>query len=156
MKKAILLQLVCISVLLYGCATIKVAVTESTIPFTEASYKNESDAIIYVYRTLSLVGKLVEWPVILDGTTVALFRQNAYMVLHVPAGIHSIQIGDISPDLVGITIGVISIAQGTFKVEAQKSYYLRSKGFAVDLLTAAEALPELMYMKYDPGKSTMP
>jgi hypothetical protein len=141
-----------LSLALCGCG----AVTNSTVAFREDSLRDSSDAIIYVYRLRSVVGAAVPLNVRLDGKIVGVLRQDAYMALHLPAGEHSLRIGDSeSPIVLGPGVRALAAAleatSGKFILAPRGVYYLRSQGLSVTFLTREDAMAELSSMMLDTG-----
>lgn len=130
-----------------GCG----ATTKSRIAFHDEYPRDAADAIIYVYRTKSMVGAAVPWNVRLDGQIVGVLRQNAYMPLHVLAGEHSLMIGDTTTIAPSPGTGVSITSSDRFAVAPGGVYYCRSKGFDVSFLTREQAMPELSRMRLDTG-----
>ena len=148
MKKIFTLSLLLtILVIILGCSS----TTNSLISFSEEKYKNDDDAIIYIYRLKSMVGAATGWNVYVDELQVGVLKQNAYMVLHVAPGKHSIKIGDSGPILDDAIANAIAQNPEAFIFKGKESYYIRSQGFTVRLITKDMAMPELKEMKFDMG-----
>ena len=154
--------------------------TKSEIPFQEVPPPDEETVIIYVYRMKSMVGAAGLWAVRLDGEVVANLSQDAYVVLYTTPGEHSVTLGDASSGamLEGFfgfgalgsalhpaadqaemawqaELGELPDQQaGTPSSDPQdRVYWFRSKGFGVDYVSRAEALPEIVHMKYEPNST---
>jgi uncharacterized protein YigE (DUF2233 family) len=138
---------------LCGCG----AVTSSTVAYHEDKVHDAKDAIIYVYRLKSMVGGAVPWNVYLDAKIVGVLRQNAYMPLHVPAGEHSLKIGDDTSVVISDhgklkeLVTWTDPGTGKFVLVPGGVYYFRSEGFSVTFLSKDEAMPELSNMYLDTG-----
>lgn len=129
------------------------SVTQSTIPFHEEQ-PTGNDAIVYVYRLKSVVGSAGSFVVRLDNKKVAVLRQNAYIVLHVTPGAHTITVGDWGHLTVGPVTATPSAgagSSGAFSAAVDGAYYLRCQGPQVGFLAKEEAMKELINMKYDTG-----
>jgi capsule polysaccharide export protein KpsC/LpsZ len=109
-----------------------------------------------------MVGASVEWIVRIDGRSVANLRQGAYAVVFATPGSHTITIGDSTVFFGGgaLNAGLNAMSQsgeaqaadnGTFVAVANGVYFLRSKGFGVDMLPREEAMKDIVEMKYDMG-----
>lgn len=149
MKKLLLcLSLLMTSTVFLSC----VSVTTSDIPFSEETFKDDNDVIIYVYRLKSLVGAAVPWAIRLDGKVVAILKQNAYTVIHTTPGVHTVLVGDSvvtrtgSGGLIDLAIYKNDVTKGTFETRRNESYYVRSKGFNVSVVSKEEAMPDLENM----------
>ena len=147
-------MLLTLAMVLMSCAS-----TSSTIPFHEVPPNEPGGAVIYVYRLKSMVGAAVKWNVRLDDKIVAVLNQGAYAVVHTKPGPHTVTIGDYQVVFTGGVVGAavhaaeVQSAQkaGSFLAEPNGVYFLRSKGFSVDLLPQAEAMKDIVEMKYDMG-----
>ncbi len=142
---------------LASCAT-----TSSTIPFHEVAPNEAGGAVIYVYRVKSMVGAAVKWNVRLDNKIVAVLNQGAYAVVYAKPGAHTVTIGDSEVVLMGGAVGrtingasqageAQAAKDGTFLAQPNGVYFIRSKGFSVDLLPREEAMKDIVEMKYDMG-----
>jgi len=138
------------------------ASTSCTIAFHEVALDAQGTPVIYVYRLKSMVGAAVKWAVRLDGKVVANMNQGAYIALSLAPGPHSVTIGDSTVfwggGLVNHVLNVTSqageekaAANGTFMAVPNGVYFLRSKGFSVELLPREEAMKDIPEMKYDTG-----
>jgi hypothetical protein len=151
------LMFLALSLTFVSCAT-----TSSTIPFHEVPPNEQGNAVIYVYRLRSMVGASVKWAVRLDGKIVANLNQGAYVALCAAPGAHTITIGDSTVFFGGGAVnGALNGASqsgeaqakdnGTFVAAANGVYFLRSKGFDVNLLSKGDAMNDIVEMMYDPG-----
>jgi hypothetical protein len=157
LRRAMLGLMILLSTSLAACAS-----TKSTIPFHEVAPNEPGSAVIYVYRLKSMVGAAVVWNVRLDNKIVAVLNQGAYAVVYAKPGPHTVTIGDSTVILgagrTGSAITEASLAgeaqaakDGTFVAEPNGVYFIRSKGFGVDLLPREEAMKDIVEMKYDMG-----
>jgi uncharacterized protein YigE (DUF2233 family) len=157
LKRAMVGLIMLLSTSLAACAS-----TKSTIPFHEVAPNEPGSAVIYVYRLKSMVGAAVVWNVRLDNKIVAVLNQGAYAVVYAKPGPHTVTIGDSTVSFAGGAVGaaINSASQageaqaakdGSFVAEPNGVYFIRSKGFGVDLLPREEAMKDIVEMKYDMG-----
>ena len=132
---------------LFGCVT-----TQSEIPFSEETPRNDRDVLVYVYRLPSIVGAAVPWNVRIDSRIVGVLNQGAYMPLHIDPGTHTIKVGESSPYLLDrVVVETLADNPNAFVAEANETYYIRCEGFMVEFVPKEKAMPELSSMKYDMG-----
>ena len=104
----------------------------------------------------------MKWNVRIDNKIVAVLNQGAYAVVCAKPGPHAVTIGDSTVIFAGGLIGAAAngasqsaeteaAKNGTFVAEPNGVYFIRSKGFGVDMLPREEAMKDIVAMKYDMG-----
>jgi hypothetical protein len=122
--------------------------TSSKIAFHEEVITNDqNDAIVYIYRSSSIIGSAGAYPVKLDDKIVASLKQKAYIALRVTPGNHFIEVGNFfyPPHVVK--------AQKVKKFYAVPKgvYYFRCQAPYTFSVTKEDAMKEIIDMKYDMG-----
>ena len=143
----VIILLLAAQMFLFGCGT-----TQSQIPFSEETPRNDHDVIIYVYRLSSIVGAAAPWNVRIDGENVGVLNQGAYMPLHIAPGTHTLKVGESSPYVLDrVIVETLADNPNAFIAEKNETYYIRCEGFTVEFVPKQKAMTELSSMKYDMG-----
>jgi hypothetical protein len=143
----VIILLLAAQMFLFGCGT-----TQSQIPFSEETPRNDHDVIIYVYRLSSIVGAAAPWNVRIDGENVGVLNQGAYMPLHIAPGTHTLKVGESSPYVLDrVIVETLADNPNVFIAEKNEIYYIRCEGFTVEFVPKQKAMTELSSMKYDMG-----
>jgi len=133
-KYYLVIMLIAIEILFWGCAS-----TKSLVPFFEENHYNDHEGIVYVYRLKSMEGAIAPWNVRIDDKVVGVLYQGAYMPLHVSTGVHTIKITETS-------LGGFNLV-----IKGNDIFYIRCVGSDIRPVTKEEAMTELSSMKLDMG-----
>jgi hypothetical protein len=104
--------------------------------FIKENYLDDNDSIIYIYRTFSYAGMVIDFKVIINNKYYNWIQINGYLVFHVKPGKYYIK----------STGNAIELFQ-KINVEPNKSYYLKISGDSFKRINENRGLNELASMR---------